>query len=811
HGPNGPGILKVTVLTADAPGVGAGNESKVLPGWRTGLKGWRMLADDDKIFVLRDDGLHALDKTQFSADLEESARTFSNNIGGVFLKRHQQYKDSPLLMADMAACTDWVVPNNSELVSMVRAGGQIITGGESIVQSCRATDGKILWSVKVEGKVWDLAVAGGAVFASTDEGIVYRFSADGKGARPASPAIVNPFDDNTQKKYTQFARNILKRADTKKGYCVIVGLTDGRLAYEIANQSDLFILGIESDSTAAATARENLVAAGLYGKRVSIHQGSIKGNPYLDYFANVIVSERTFAQGTLPSARASDIFPMLQPCGGVMIISGDIDKRIVEKWGSSVTGWKVNARGGMAWGEARRGILPGSGEWTHMFANPANTLCSGDTYVAGTKYDIQWIGQPSTEQQWGWHDQTMTDLYKDGKIYLARKDHVAAIDAYNGTYLWGLDVPESSRAGVAHESGQACVDSDFMYVAAKNKCWLVDVNTGVKTTSYTVPDTVSDWGYLAIVGDNIVGSRQSSLATYSTTYKPPNRTVWGKINGTQVVSTDLFVLAKADGSQKWLYTPASGAHILNSSITIKDDVIYFVECRNPLLEGTGTGIVTLTDFFESDTFIVALDLTPPDEDAVKLWEKPLTSKAEEIFYLSCSANGLLAVECRNSPFDDATPDPERNYYQLRLFDITNGDEEWATSVKAGQKTYAHGVNIQPAVVMGSKAYLSMRTGGRLFTFDLASATGVCTETNNFRSSKGCGVMSGSATSLFYRNGTSEGFDTGSGQDFNVSVLSRPSCWLNDLPAGGLLLMPEASTGCDCTYALQISIVLAPQK
>ena len=111
--------------------------------------------------------------------------------------------------------------------------------------------------------------------------------------------------------------------------------------------------------------------------------------------------------------------------------------------------------------------------------------------------------------------------------------------------------------------------------------------------------------------------------------------------------------------------------------------------------------------------------------------------------------------------------------------------------------------------MGNKAYLSMRTGGRLFTFDLA--TGECTETPQFRGSKGCGVMTGSRTTLFFRNMASQAYDTVSGQTFWTSSISRPSCWLNDIPAGGLVLMPEASTGCDCAFALQVSIVLAPSR
>jgi hypothetical protein len=28
---------------------------------------------------------------------------------------------------------------------------------------------------------------------------------------------------------------------------------------------------------------------------------------------------------------------------------------------------------------------------------------------------------------------------------------------------------------------------------------------------------------------------------------------------------------------------------------------------------------------------------------------------------------------------------------------------------------------------------------------------------------------------------------------------RPGCWINSLPVGGLVLVPDASAGCQCSY------------
>ena len=38
---------------------------------------------------------------------------------------------------------------------------------------------------------------------------------------------------------------------------------------------------------------------------------------------------------------------------------------------------------------------------------------------------------------------------------------------------------------------------------------------------------------------------------------------------------------------------------------------------------------------------------------------------------------------------------------------------------------------------------------------------------------------------------------------------RPGCWNNALPAGGLVLMPDATDRCTCSYLIKASIALQP--
>ena len=53
-------------------------------------------------------------------------------------------------------------------------------------------------------------------------------------------------------------------------------------------------------------------------------------------------------------------------------------------------------------------------------------------------------------------------------------------------------------------------------------------------------------------------------------------------------------------------------------------------------------------------------------------------------------------------------------------------------------------------------------------------------------------------------------DQTTGDDrFTRLAPTRAGCWINVLPAQGLVLIPEASASCVCSYALQTSMAFRP--
>jgi cyclopropane fatty-acyl-phospholipid synthase-like methyltransferase len=92
-------------------------------------------------------------------------------------------------------------------------------------------------------------------------------------------------DINTQKE----AEAILKQTGVKKGFCLVLGGGDGKLALELAKQSELIVFGVDADAAKVAAGREWLLQSGLYGPRVTLDHIDLSLIPYSSYFANLIV------------------------------------------------------------------------------------------------------------------------------------------------------------------------------------------------------------------------------------------------------------------------------------------------------------------------------------------------------------------------------------------------------------------------------------------------------------------------------------------------------------------------------------------
>jgi hypothetical protein len=111
----------------------------------------------------------------------------------------------------------------------------------------------------------------------------------------------------------------------------------------------------------------------------------------------------------------------------------------------------------------------------------------------------------------------------------------------------------------------------------------------------------------------------------------------------------------------------------------------------------------------------------------------------------------------------------------------------------------HGGKVQHPVVFGGKVFAENKV------FDLKTGEALQIPVPSRR---GCGTMSASANHLFFRNHNHETFNPDTGERSEWAAI-RGGCWLNMIPAGGLLLTPEASSGCSCNNPLQTTAAFRP--
>ncbi len=709
--------------------------------------------------------------------------------------------------AAMEACWLWRTPCTNPY-ALILAGDTLFAGGEGRVVAHRADNGRPTWSANVAGRAYGLAAAGGRLLVSTNQGAITCFE-HGSGRRasdvssprtPTQPfALPSPYPtDKWTPLYERAAAAAVKQCGASKGFCLVVDAGTGRLAYEIARRSDLHVVGIERDAEKEAAARRCLSRVGAYGKRIVVHHVAGDGDrlPYPPYFANLIVSDAAVGGGALPAARA-EILRVLRPCGGVVCIGrpGATDAAQVKAW-LAASKWdgadaRIVKEDGV-WAVVRRGPLPGAGQWTHGLADPGNTACSKEQRITGP-LQVQWFGRPGPREMADRHHRNVSPLYKDGRLFIPGDGRIIAVDAYNGAELWQREIPNSRRLGAFLDSSNMAVDDAALYFVAQATCHQFDVAGGKTLRKTAMPQLVGGqmrhWGYLAPVGGLLVGSGRRPHAAYFRQSREADSALW-KDKMSLVTSDYLFALDPAGGRRRWTYR--SGL-ILNTTLTIGGGRVFLLESHSPKALADKLGRMPMTAFLDGPNHLVALDL----ETGRTLWKKEADlANCRHIAYINYAAEKLILS---GNKYVDG-----RLWYFFWGIDADSGKILWHRSHNSGYKPGGgHGEqNRHPTIV-----------GDTVYTYPLAYKlhTGEPLEGWKFsRHGHGCGNISASAHNLFWRGGNPWRWDLApGGQASKVNSVTRPGCWINIIPAGGMLLLPEASSGCTCAYPLQTSIAYVP--
>ncbi len=718
------------------------------------------------------------------------------------LERHRQKNIQPTLR--------WRVDSNCD-AELALCENLVIAGGQDQVEVYDREEGKRLWSAKVTGKARGLAIANGRLIVSTNQGNIYCFAGGaGKGEIVRQKRQANPYkEDELTKVYRAAAEAIVKETGITKGYCLVLGAEEGRLAYELAQLTEMNIVGIEPNGQKVQAARKALDAAGLYGERVIIEEGKLTEAPYSNYFANLVVSDRLLVSGALPQ-NLKTIARHVKPQGGTVCLgipamakTEGVTQNKLKRWLKQLDlgPGEISLSDGM-WAKVERGGLPGAGKWTHQYGEPGNTACS-DEKLLGGPLGVLWFGEPGSAPMVNRHNAAAAPLAMNGNLFIQGENNVMVYDSYNGVMKWKREIPGAIRTRLkGFECSNLAATEGSFFAAVGDACCQFEAETGKTQALYKLPadrnSKSKTWGYLAYVDGTLYGSTLTK----------------------QGVSDSVFAIDSRSGDTVWNY---DGDNIVNLTIAIGGGRVYFIDRSlspsewQELLRKDKSDLKNLKAAQAKKTekelkkldirLAVALDA----KTGAKIWERPVDVtqvsrvgigggelsamyKDETLVFCGANANGHYWRQFLKGEFSRR---------RLVALSAKDGIQLWAKDAN-----YRHRPVIIGDTILAEPWLYDLRTGQQKTRRH--PVTGKEEVWQFLRPGHHCGAISACANMLLMRSGYTGYYDLNDDSGIRHFAGHRLGCWINALPADGLALMPEASAGCICLFPIVCSVALEPR-
>jgi outer membrane protein assembly factor BamB len=374
---------------------------------------------------------------------------------------------------------------------------------------------KVSWRGKVDGEVWSMQAADGKLFITTLEGRIYCFG--GEKIEPQYHALNTKSLPAGRLRWKNRAKQFLETTNEKEGYCLLLGLGTGELLTELLDQSELHIVALDPDAEKVAAMRRKLDEAGLYGTRAAVHVGDVTTMSLPPYMANLIVSEELEAAGLRKGDLFIErVFHSLRPYGGTACFF--LPRR--RHTGMLRRAQKLElprakvVSSGRLFMLTRSGPLPGSADWTHQYADAANTVMSKDKSVKAP-LGLLWFGGPPNDEILPRHGHGPSPQVVDGRLFIEGRNLIRAVDVYTGRLLWERDFQDlgkfydnTSHQPGANEIGSNYVTvSDAIYLVYGDTIHVLDPATGLTTKEISMPgENKPRWGTIAVQDDLLLAT-----------------------------------------------------------------------------------------------------------------------------------------------------------------------------------------------------------------------------------------------------------------------------------------------------------------
>lgn len=426
----------------------------------------------------------------------------------------------------------WAMPELDEAALWLKAGGRLyLSRGTRLYWTVPPTaedPATLRYLCDLGGTPGAVIVADGRLFAVTLEG---QLSCYGVGkAQPvfyAPPAAPPPGAEGTEGDgaAARTAPALLRQTGIREGYALVLGLRDGALVEALVRASDLHVIAVDGDPGRVAAVRRRMEKAGLYGTRAVVHLGDPLDFGWPSYLASLVTSEDgTKAAADRGRAFAETVFGVLRPYGGAACLPLQAAER--EAFATAVReGALPKARlrtvtlveRNDALLLAREGALPGAADWTHQYADAANTAVSQDALVKAP-LEMLWFGGSSNRTILPRHGHGPTPQAVGGRLFVQGPDSLRAMDVYTGRVLWERAIPRLGQYydTTLHQPGANAIGSNYvsmpdaLYVMLPDRCLRLDPATGRTVREFRLPTHAREgsatWSFITAADDLLLAA-----------------------------------------------------------------------------------------------------------------------------------------------------------------------------------------------------------------------------------------------------------------------------------------------------------------
>ncbi|MCA9216579.1 MAG: PQQ-binding-like beta-propeller repeat protein, partial [Planctomycetales bacterium] len=371
-----------------------------------------------------------------------------------------------------------------------------------------------VWYYKFNSDVWDILFADNRVFVVTRDNQLHCFGAE--QVEPHAWKLESPVSDHDHDTFDEdYIDRITDGIDSSGGYALVLGAKSGRLIRGLTEFTGLRVVVLPSPKDDVRELRTQLMNAGLYGDRVAVLSKETTPNSLPPYFASLICSEYR----DLKAAQALRLYDCLRPFGGRMVFEGDAQHQshmreaVAEFRDPQI---EFVAADGLST-IARSGPLPNTDDWTHQYANAAQSGISREGAIKAP-FGLLWFGGPSHEGILPRHGHGPSPQVAGGRLIIEGPDLLRAVDIYTGRLLWEISLPELGKfydntnhiPGAGEIGGNYVTLHDRVYVVYGDSILELDATNGEKLREYkSPPDTDNkpvNWGHLSVEGDYLIAS-----------------------------------------------------------------------------------------------------------------------------------------------------------------------------------------------------------------------------------------------------------------------------------------------------------------